>query len=279
MNIDDELIPYIDDLYQHARSKISFYKDIYINSPLKVGSVQDFYKLPQINDGLFVRCRMEEMITDYSDIYKVAYPEKKFTNDSTIPRVFNLEDLDNQYEILDWILEECGSFEKESQNSVALIMDEESSYGMGDIGQMLSLILDCPLFAIVVRGHSNEEIKNELARISPNTIFTSLSISDDALCDSVQKIYSIGNPHYYSEIKEYFNIWSNPYVGFIGYRKGTEKYYKVNSDFYIVETNKRDQIIVTSFMQKVMPMIRYQTRDYGKVIDNCSVEIYYQGTH
>lgn len=279
MIIDEELIPYIDELYQHARSKISFYKDIYLNSPDKISKVEDFKTLPQINDGFFVRHRLEDMITSYEDIYKVAYPEHKFINDSTIPRVYDLEDLDNQYEILDWILDECGSFDEGLENRIALIIDEENSYEMGDLGQMLALIMECPVFAMVVRGHSAEEIKSELEKVSTNTIFTSVSLSDDALPDSINKIYTIGSKCNYHGNMESYNLWTNPYVGFIGYRNMKDNMFRVNPDFYILETNERGQIVVTSFMQKILPMIRYQTRDYGRVIDSSTVKIAYRGTH
>lgn len=219
------------------------------------------------------------MITDYNDIYKVAYPEHKFINDSTIPRVYNLEDLDNQYEILDWILEECGIFEEGLENRIALIIDEENSYEMGDLGQMLALILECPVFAMVLRGHNAREIKSELERTSVNTVFSSASISDDALPDSVKKVFTVGSKNFYYGRAESFNIWSNPYVGFIGYRNMVENLYKVNTDFYILETNEREQVILTSFMQKIMPMIRYQTRDYGNQINESLIELNYRGTH
>lgn len=279
MIIEDELIPFIDDLYQHARENISFYKNIYMNCPVKITSVGDFKDLPSINDSFFVRHRLEDMITDYNDIYKVAYPEHKFINDSTIPRVYDLEDLDNQYEILDWILEECGSFEEGEKNRIALIIDEENSYEMGDIGQMLALIMECPVFAMVLRGHSNAEIKSELERVSANTVFSSISISDEALPDSVKKVYTVGSKTVYKGKYESFNIWSNPYVGFIGYRNMKEKTYRLNPDYYILETNQQGQVILTSFMQKIMPMIRYQTRDYGRQIDESSIELNYRGTH
>lgn len=279
MIIEDELIPFIDDLYQHARENISFYKNIYMNCPVKITSVEDFKDLPSINDSFFVRHRLEDMITDYNDIYKVAYPEHKFINDSTIPRVYDLEDLDNQYEILDWILEECGSFEEGEKNRIALIIDEENSYEMGDLGQMLALIMECPVFAMVLRGHSNAEIKSELERVSANTVFSSISISDEALPDSVKKVYTVGSKTVYKGKSESFNIWSNPYVGFIGYRNMKEKTYRLNPDYYILETNQQGQVILTSFMQKIMPMIRYQTRDYGRQIDESSIELNYRGTH
>lgn len=279
MKIDDELIPYLDKLFKHAKENVTFYKELYVNSPSKIDCAEDFYKLPQINESLFIRHRLEDMITSYDDIYKVAYPDKKFINDSTIPRVFNLEDLDNQYEILDWILDECGSFEEGAENRVALIMDESSSYEMGEIGQMLALMLECPVFAMVLRGHAENEIAEELLKMNSNTVFTMCSLSDTALTDAVKKVYTIGPECKYVGDKESINIWTNPYLGFIGYRKMGEEVYNINSDFYLLETNEREQIILTSFMQNIMPMIRYQSRNYGKCLDNETVMINYWGTH
>jgi hypothetical protein len=77
----------------------------------------------------------------------------------------------------------------------------------------------------------------------------------------------------------YCHILSHPMLGLIGASMNDEGIYHYNPDYYYIENSSDGMLMYTSFMQKLMPVVRLRSRHWGRVIEPGLLEIMYRGTH
>jgi hypothetical protein len=101
----NEYIPYLADLVLSAKAHVPFFSRFYKNNSGVIESLSDFSRLPLVNEGMLLRERLEDMVTDMSNIHEVCYPSGKLVSECCMPRVQSQNDQEDQYLILEWILE------------------------------------------------------------------------------------------------------------------------------------------------------------------------------
>ena len=279
----NEYIPFLDDLVSSAKARVPFYSRFYRNQPSAIGSLEDFSKLPLVNEGMLLRERLEDMVTDMSDIHEVCYPTGKLVSECCMPRVQSQNDQEDQYLILEWILEECLRIDvKKHKPSIAMIADEDNSYSAGAFCKMVILLLNCPFFGLIVRGHSESELVDELSLCNPEILITTIPLKKEIVPQSVQTVVEIGEQSYLNSLGNSFrhcHILSHPLLGLIGSSVNEPGRYNYNPDFYYIENTSDNMLVYTSFMQNLMPVVRLRSRHWGEVVKPGLLEIAYRGTH
>ncbi len=280
----DEYVPDLADLVAYSKSHIPIYSWLYRQHDASIESLDQFSNLPLLKENTLVRERLEDMISNFADVQEICYPTGKLASDCCMPRVQNQQDQEEQYCILEWILETCLSIDCSSRDkpSIALISDEINSYSAGAFSKMVILLLNAPFSALVVRGHSPEEIVQEISKCKPDIMLTAGNFSRKCIPESVTTIIDIGeypNTYLSGSSIHYCHVLSHPLLGIVGCSVDTPGYYRYNPDYYYIETSESGLIIYTSFMQKLMPMIRLLSHHWGRVVSPGLLQITYQGTH
>jgi hypothetical protein len=279
----NEYIPYLSDLVLSTKAQVPFYSRFFKSHSGIIRSLEDFSRLPLINEGMFLRERLEDMVTDMSDIHEVCYPSGKLVSECCVPRVQSQNDQEDQYLILEWILEECLRIDiKKHKPSIAMIADENNSYSAGAFCKMAILLLNCPFFGLIVRGHSSSELIDEISLCNPEILFTTIPLNNEIIPQSVHTVVDIGEqPCQYSlgNSVHHCHILSHPLLGLIGSSVDEPGRYYYNPDYYYIENTNDNMLIYTSFMQNLMPVIRLRSRHWGKVVKPGLLEVNYHGTH
>lgn len=279
----NEYIPYLSDLVLSTKALVPFYSRFYRNQTGVIGSLDDFSRLPLVNEGMLLRERLEDMVTDMRDIHEVCYPSGKLVSECCMPRVQSQNDQEDQYLILEWILKDCLKIDiKKHKPSIALIADEDNSYSAGAFCKMVILLLNCPFFGLIVRGHSSSELCDELSLCNPEILISTIPLTNEIIPQSVHTVIEIGEqPYQYSlgDSVRHCHILSHPLLGLIGCSVNEHGRYNYNPDYYYIENTTDNMLIYTSFMQNLMPVVRLRSRHWGKVIKPGLVEITYLGTH
>jgi hypothetical protein len=279
----NEYIPYLSDLVSSAKAQVPFYSRFYRNQTGVIGSLDDFSRLPMVNEGMLLRERLEDMVTDMSDIHEVCYPSGKLVSECCMPRVQSQNDQEDQYLILEYILEECLRIDvKKDKPSIAMIADENNSYSAGAFCKMVILLLNCPFFGLIVRGHSSSELIDELTLCNPEILITTIPLTNETIPQSVHTIVEIGEQPLLRSLGNsvcHSHILFHPLLGLIGSSVDEPGRYYYNPDHYYIENTNDTMLVYTSFMQHLMPVVRLRSRHWGKVIKPGLLEINYLGTH
>ncbi len=276
----DEYLHHLRKLVATAAEEVPFYSRLYGTIPAPE-SIEQFAHLPSFTEGMLVGERLSDMVRDVSSLYNVCYPTGRLRTDCCMPLLQSMDDSEEQYCILEWIVEECiGLSPEHAQPSFFLLTDEESSYSAGELAKMIIFLFRSSLAGLVVRGHSPEELRTELSRINPDVIITATAINAAALPESVTTVIGTGEqplPDSGGNVK-HFNLLTHPLLGLIGCgdRPGV---YRYNPDYHYCETSAENMIVYTSFMQHFMPMIRLRSRHWGHVVSPGTLAITDIGTH
>jgi hypothetical protein len=279
----NEYIPYLCDLVSSTKANVPFYSRLYRNQAGFIGSLDDFTRLPLVNEGMLLRERLEDMVTNINDIHEVCYPSGTFASECCMPRVQSQNDQEDQYLILEWILEECLGIDiKNHKPSMAMIADEDHSYSAGAFCKMVILLLNCPFYGLIVRGHSSSELCDELSLCNPEILITTIPLTNEIIPQSVHTVVEISDHPYHYSLRtsvRHRHILSHPLLGLIGCNADEPGWYNYNPDYYFIENTVDTMLVYTSFMQKLMPIVRLRSRHWGKVIKPGLLEINYLGTH
>ncbi|MBD3314392.1 MAG: hypothetical protein GF344_01280 [Chitinivibrionales bacterium] len=279
----DDYTPYLRALVSSARGEVPFYRRLYASYPNSIESPEDFAALPCFNDNMLSREHLHDMVRDSDKIFHVCYPPNAFVADCEMPRVQSLNDLEDEYVVLQWILEEC-TLDRDPVPRMAMITGEKSSYYAGEIAKMIILTLNCPFGALVYRGQEPEKLRAALESFEPEILLSTIDIAPDAVPRSVNTILYTGYDKVTPEGKyknpDWYHLLYHPFMGLVGFGHQTGEY-RYNSDYFYLENDITGQIVYTSFMQNLMPVIRYRSRDFGEVVDPHTgvLRLRYRGSH
>ncbi|MBN1602147.1 MAG: hypothetical protein JW915_11090 [Chitinispirillaceae bacterium] len=278
-----EYVPDLADLVEYSKKHIPFYSRLYRQHNTTIETLDQFSSLPYINEGTLIRERLEDMVLNLDDVHEICYPTGRLVSDCCMPRVQSQQDQEEQYCILEWILETSLLIDcSKDKPSIALLSDEHNSYSAAAFCKMVILLLNSPFFALIERGHTAAEINKELSQGKPDIVITSGTFSRECIPDTVHTVIDIGdNPiaRFSDKSIHYCHVLSHPLLGIIGCSVDNPGFYHYNPDYYFIESSQTNAIVYTSFMQKLMPIVRLRSHHWGKLITPGLFQITYLGTH
>ena len=278
------LIKQLNQMVQHARTNVPFYRQHYSNAPDTVQSLDDFQKFPIVTDHILMREDLSDLVTDIGEISETRYPFDKLRTNAQLVRVLSNVDCELEFDSLQFIAK-YSNFEEDSIDvRVMLIADEQHNYALGEFGKKIGF-WNTPLSMLVIRDHSDEEIREELSRVNPTLLFLAAqrTIPQAAFPDSVFHVFTFNKPGTYeapsSEEQRqfhYFDIFTNPLLGMVGIKYDKHDHYVFHPEAFHVES-VNGELIFTSFLQELQPIVRYKPGDYGKAIASNKFVLNYKG--
>jgi len=292
----DELRTIVD----YAYDNIPIYRKLYQKKP-EINSLADFKNLPYIRISDFVKCDIEDVISDIDEVAVVLPPIENKTI-FPFPRLESTSDRDRRYEIFYYLMEQTGIKEG---SSFVVLTDSIHSYFCGEIVNNL-LFYKYPTSMIFVRDHSVDEIKDWIDRLSPDCLL----IGNDGMLENavnweVPYVFTINRfTHPRTPLKSntslrpsqegrlddsplerglrgvlHFDIYAISEIGWIAI-KTPEGSYIYPEEYFYIETDPADDILVlTTLANGLQPFIRYKTSDRIKILNGNSFQITYIGEH
>lgn len=273
----------INEIMNHSRDNVDFYKRHFRGHKRNLKSLEDFKGFPIVTDHIFMREELSDLITGLNDVCETRYPFDSLKMDSQLIRVLNGYDVESEYNVLKFIAKQTGTYNKIPYR-IMLLADEKHNYSIGEFGKKIAF-WETPLAMLLVRDQSTSELKHILHNFSPNLLFAALDkkISDAAIPDSVSHILTFNNQNTYSSLRkktkfQYFDIFNSPLMGNVAIRNHKDNFYSYDPlQFYIEDEN--NQLIFTSFKQKLQPIVRYKSGDCGKALEPGKFILTYRGEH
>jgi hypothetical protein len=268
----DIMLEKIKSLVEFAYDKVPLYHRLYQKMP-EISSIEDFKRLPYVTRGDFALCGTEEVLSDLDEA-TVILPPIENRAIFPFPRMESALDRDNRYRIFYFLLQKSGISE---DATFLIVSDTPHSYYCGEIANNL-LYYGHPAWMMLLRDHSDYEVKNWIEKFEPDCLFLGLDWAPEVFLKSgIKNIFTINQ---YRQIGiSHFDIYAITELGWIGVRLPGGHYVYPEEYFYIESDPISRTIVLTALESWLQPFIRYRTPDRGITLGDNSMNITYIGEH
>ena len=246
----------------------SLYSDFY-SRHYSINTIEDFKRLPMMDDRSLSKARLSDTVRNPNDISETRYPLDGERNASGMLRVLNFDDMLMEYSVLDFLLDSIGCI---GSQTAMILTDERHNYSMSEFAKEVAFLHE-KMCAFVVRDHSSKELRHELEIFNPTLVISYAgSIKPkEILPDSVKYFVTVNtqspvDSNIDSDSFRSYDIFKHPMMGMIGVMDRKKGFFEFDPMQFYIE-NVDSNLVFTSMIQNLQPMIRYSTGDKGTVFD------------
>jgi hypothetical protein len=261
MDNEESLVSRLDHLVQEAKTKVRLYRQLY-DGVDSIGSVDDFAQLPTLSKTTLLAGGLEKTLAEPAQLCITRTFEDGPPAADYMPKLLSYDDALGEYKLLSFFIEPA---DLKSDHKILLIADEHHTYPIADIGHQLAYY-EWPLAAFVMREQNARELASYINWFEPTIIFLDARQSIDArmMPESVKCIFSF-NPKDDEETSgghpsspERFAILRDNWMGSLARKAADEAHYTFEPQFFYFESSGDGALLVTSFIHKLQPVIRYE---------------------
>jgi|GEM_PF-3907101 len=259
-----ELVRRLDSQVRAAREEVTLYRLMYAGLG-DVDSLESFANLPIITNPRLVTERLEDTLTDLGHICI----SRTFGDDADgcgyMPRLLNYDDVLREFEVLAFITDHAGL---KGRHRVMLIGDDRHVYTVAEFGKYMAFY-GWPLSMFIVRGQNLEALRTHLARFKPTAVFVD-TVGDppaELLPKSVKLLFTFNKPERHvrpqpegARAYASYDLFRDPWVGLTAIKSEQDERYTFNPQHYYFESAGDGALVVTSFVNRLQPVIRYRVR-------------------
>jgi hypothetical protein len=256
-----ELVRRLESLVRAAREEVTLYRHMYAGLG-EVESLESFAHLPIITNTKLVTERLEDTLTDLSHICIT----RTFGDDADgcgyMPRLLNYDDVLREFEVLAFITDYA---ELKGKHRVMLIGDERHVYTAAEFGKYMAFY-GWPLSMFIHREQNTDALRTHLARFKPTAVFvdTESELPVELLPKSVKLLFTFNKPDLHGGPQQEgarayasFDLYRDPWVGLTAIKSEKDERYTFNPQHYYFEQAADGTLVVTSFVNRLQPVIRY----------------------
>lgn len=261
-------------IVDYAYKNVPIYRKLYQIKPV-LNKISDFKKIPYLTINDLALCSIEDVISDTDKAISILPPIENNTI-FPFPRIESAYDRDLRYIIFKFLLDQTNIT---GNSSFLIITDTSYSYFCSEIANIL-LYYKYPIWMIIVRNHSNEEINSWINKFDPDCLILGTSKIPEILEElKISNIFTINqyNKYFSKEHTKHYDIYSVTEIGFIGIRV-LDDLYVYPDDYFYIEIED-EMIIITTLETELQPFIRYKTSDRGQMVKNKMFKVSYIGEH
>lgn len=261
MNNEQSLVSQLDHLVQGVKTNVQLYRAMYSGVDA-IESIGDFARLPTLSKATLAAERLEKTLTDPFRLCLTRNYDDSPPADDYMPRLLSYEDALDEYQVLNFFIQRI---DKENPQKVFLIADERHVYPIADLGHQLAYY-EWPLAAFIIREQNIGELQSFIASFEPTIVFLDAQqeLPEGLLPGSVQSFFSF-NQGDESESSVDVNaslqrsdILRDAWLGPLAIRFAGEPHYTFDPRFFYFESSANGALLVTSFINRLQPVIRYE---------------------
>jgi hypothetical protein len=253
-------------LVKQATSSVPLYKLLY-GANSRISSLEEFAHLPILTSTILGTERLEDTLTDLGQVCISRTFEEGTRHDGYMPKLLSYDDALDEYKVLAFLMEFA---RVEGWHKILLIADEQHLYNMTEFGKYLAYY-EWPLAAAVWRSQNSGYLKTYLSEFKPTIVFADSQSEPalDLLPSSVQSVFTFNRPNAYGTHMlpfQLFDIFRDGRAGLTAIKARTDGDYTFDPRYFYLENASDGTLLVTSFVNRLQPVIRYRPSRQGRII-------------
>jgi hypothetical protein len=259
-----ELVRRLDNQVRAASEEVTMYRLMYAGRR-GVESLESFADLPIITNTRLVTERLEDTLADLGQNCITRTFGDDVDRGVYMPRLLNYDDVLREFEVLAFITDYAGL---KGRHRVMLIGDDRHVYTVAELGKYMAFY-GWPMSMFIVREQNTDTLRTHLARFKPTAVFvdTDGELPPELLPKSVRLLFTFNKPYLHGEPQQEdarlyasFDLFRDPWVGLTAIKPERDAHYTFNPLHYYFESDADEAPTVTSFVNRLQPVIRYSVR-------------------
>lgn len=267
MDNEQPLVSKLGCLVQDAKAKVGLYRQLY-GGVEAINSIDDFAQLPILSKSALAAEKLETTLADPAQLCITRTFEDSPPADDYMPRLLNYEDAIDEYKLLSFFIEPV---DIKSEHRILLIADDRHVYPIADLGHQIAYY-EWPLAAFVMKTENMSELASYISWFEPTIVFLDARQELDAalLPESVRYVFTFNRrdereTNAEEQAPEMFDILRDDWMGPLAIRYGDDPHYTFDPRFFYFENSADGALLVTSFINQLQPVIRYQLPYHGSL--------------
>lgn len=228
-----------------------FYRHLYAgHGPVR--SLNKFKDLPIVTEPIYSAGNLSDKLSSKASIC-LGRTVTDFGGAGHVPRLLSYDDVIREHDVLHWFLQFMG--ESRRRNKLLIVATEGYRYCLAELGKMLAFY-EWPLAAMTYKDFKRTEKLVDL--FAPTFVALDSEANATNLPASTRSVLRLEqNPSRYGKAdNRNFGVLFGRLIGNFAIRQGCQSIYSYNEDHFYLESNHDGQILLTSFVHRLQPLIR-----------------------
>jgi hypothetical protein len=248
-------------LVADTRTEVPFYRDLYSQYG-RIRSMKNFEDLPIVTESMYSSGTLSDKLSSKASIC-ISRTVTDSGGAGHVPRLLSYEDVIREHDVLHWFLEFVG--ESRRRNKLLVVATYGYRYCMAELGKMLAFY-EWPLVAMTYsefkkKGAISDQYAPTLVAFDSESTVPRLPLSTRCVLRLEE-----GPLYYEKACHKVFGILFQKLIGNIAIRRGYESIYFYNEEQFYLEATHGGQILLTSFVHRLQPLIRLALPLSGRIL-------------